>query len=178
MNLAAISKGGKGAIQPLLSSWEGDQHPCGMSLLPHGKWVLGRPWRCFDAKGTSFQCAWALGLCWSAGRAVIRQTRFPYLKGLCLWGVWCLLISPALEGLSWVLGRKSPENSRGVEQSSWSGKAGVGSSGAGGAGGGFVATALLCAQSWGFWNYPSMGWDLHLSELTDSAPSSAPVWVE
>lgn len=57
-----------------------------------------------------------------AGLTLIRKTRFSYLllKG-SLWGVWCLLISPALEGLNWILRSKKPlpETSGGLEQSSW-----------------------------------------------------------
>lgn len=51
---------------------------------------------------------------------LIRQTRFSYLilKGSLSVGCLVPLISPALEGLRWILGSKKalPENSRGLEQ--------------------------------------------------------------
>lgn len=110
-----------------------------MSLLPHGRWLWGRPWRCFDAKGTSFKCGWDI---------LIRQTRFSYL---ILRGSACGVFDASSSALLWrgsagYWGAKRPcLRNPGGWSSSWAWRDGVVGlrdwPGAGGAGWGSVAAA-------------------------------------
>lgn len=165
MNLAAVCKRWQTQVLPSLCSPPGKVIPCGMSLLPHGKWLLGGPWSCFDATGTSFKCGWASGSCCSAGRHSNQANKiFLSWRALCLWGVWCLSSALLWRGSDGYWGAKRPcLRTQGGWNSSWVGKAGVVGlrdwPGGAGAGWGFVAaaaqphallSALLCAQSWGF----------------------------
>lgn len=108
MNLAAVCKSWQTQVLPSLCSPPGKVIPCGMSLLPHGKWLLGGPWSCFDATGTSFKCGWASGSCCSAGRHSNQANKIflSYLEGLSVCGVFGASHQPCSGGAQMDIGEQ------------------------------------------------------------------------